>query len=133
MPAPLRVDAHAGVVDRHVRAGLLHGVERRRHQLRPRALEQHVAAGHGDGERIGAGLDPVGQDAVPGAAEPADAFDHQRRGAGAGDLGAHLDEAIGEVGDLRLARGIVDDGRALGENRRHQGRMGAADGHFGKA
>ena len=46
------------------------------------------------------------------------------------DLGAHLAEADGEVADLRLAGGILDDGLAAGECGRHQRRMGGADRHF---
>ncbi len=42
-------------------------------------------------------------------------FDHDARGSGAGDAGAHLVEAVGDVGDLRLARRILDHGRAVGE------------------
>ena len=49
------------------------------------------------------------------------------RGAGAGDLGAHLDEAVGDVGDLGLARGVLDHGRAVGQRRRHQRGVGGAD------
>ena len=38
-----------------------------------------------------------------------DALDGEGAGADAGDLGAHLDEALGDVGDLGLHRGILDD------------------------
>ena len=43
------------------------------------------------------------------------------------DLRAHRDQAHGEIGDLRLARGILDHRRALGEHRRHQRILGRAD------
>ena len=43
------------------------------------------------------------------------------------DLGAHRDQAGGEIDDLGLARGILDHGRALGEDRRHQRILGRAD------
>ena len=80
--------------------------------------KQHVAAGHGDRHGVGAGLDAVGQHVVGGAGEPGHALDLDARGAGAGDARAHLDEAIGEIGDLRLARRILDDGRAAGRGSR---------------
>ena len=48
------------------------------------------------------------------------------------DPRAHLVEAVGDVGNLRLAGGVGDDGRAFGQRRRHQRDMGAADRHLGK-
>ena len=74
-----------------------------------------------------------GSTRVRGAVQPVDALDAQRRGADAVDLGAHLDEAIGDVADLRLARGVLDHGLALGKRRRHQHGMGGADRDLGKA
>ena len=56
-----------------------------------------------------------------------DAVDGDRRGAGAGDLGAHGVEAVGEIDDLRLARGVLEHRLALGERRRHHQHMGRAD------
>ena len=46
-----------------------------------------------------------------------DAFDDERRGARAVDLCAHRVEAIGEIDDFGLLRGVLDDRRALGERR----------------
>jgi hypothetical protein len=90
-------------------------------------FEHDVAAGHGNGHGIGAGLDAVRQDAVAGAGERGDAFDGDRRGAGAGDLGAHGDQAVGEIDDFGLARGIADHRRAAGKRCRHHHHMGGAD------
>ena len=56
-----------------------------------------------------------------------DAFDLDRRRARADDLRAHAVEERGEVGDLRLARRVLDDGRALGEHRRGHQVLGRAD------
>src|SRR5438045_2419910 len=50
------------------------------------------------------------------------------RGSGAADLRTHLVEAVGDVLDLRLARGVFDQGRAVSERRRHQGGVCAAYG-----
>ena len=96
------------------------------------AFQHHVAAGHGDGDRIGAGLDAVGQNDVARAREAADALDLDSGLPGALDLRAHLDEAIGQIDDLWLARGVDEQRMAIGERSRHQRRMGAADRHLGK-
>ena len=53
-------------------------------------------------------------------------------GAGAGNARAHLVEAIGDVDDFGFQRRVVDHGGAVGERRRHDRGMGAADGDFGK-
>ena len=62
----------------------------------------------------------------------ADAFDDDRRLAGAGDFCAHLVQTIGEIGDLGFARRVFDHGFAARQNSRHQRRMRAANRHFGK-
>jgi hypothetical protein len=113
-------------------ARLHQNVERRLQQFRARVFQQHVAAGHGDRHGIGAGLDAVGQHAVARAIELGHALDDDPRAASARDLGAHLVEAISDVGDLRFARGILDHGGASREGSRHQRGMSAADRHLGK-
>ena len=50
--------------------------------------------------------------------------------AGAGDLGAHGVQAVGEIDDFRLAGGVADHGRAAGKRRRHHHHMGGADGNL---
>ena len=82
-------------------------------RLRPRALGRDLAAGDRAGDEEGAGLDAVGQHFVVRAVQALDAFDDQRRGAGALDLRAHRVEAIGEVDDLGFLRGVLDDRGAL--------------------
>ena len=67
-----------------------------------------------------------------GRAKLRHALNHDARGARAGDLGAHLVEAIGDVGDLRLARGVLDHGGAARQRGRHQRGVSAADRHLGK-
>ncbi len=52
------------------------------------------------------------------------ALDDDPRGAGAGDLRAHLVEAVGDVADLGLARGVLDHGGAVGERRPPSARCG---------
>ena len=74
-----------------------------------------------------AGLEPVGHDLAVGRDELVDAFDLDRRRARADDLRAHAVEERGEVGDLGLAGGVLDDGVALGEHRRAHQVLGGAD------
>jgi hypothetical protein len=64
--------------------------------------------------------------------EPGNAFDDNTGGPSAADLGSHLVEAIGDIGNFRLARGILDDGGAAGEGGRHDRSVGAADRHLRK-
>ena len=56
-----------------------------------------------------------------------DALDDDLVGARALDLRAHGDEEVREVDDLRLARGVLDDGFAVGERRRHHEIFRAGD------
>ena len=117
---------------RDLHAGLPQHVERGLQGLGSRVLQKNVAAGHGDRHRVGAGLDAVGQYRVARAAEFGNALDNDPRRAGAGDLRAHLVEAIGDVGDLRFACGVLDHRGAAGERRRHDSGVRAADRHFRK-
>ena len=73
-----------------------------------------------------------GSTAVARAVERGDAFDDDAPGAGAGNPRAHLVEAIGDVGDFRLACRVLDHGGAVGERGRHDRGVGAADGDFGE-
>ena len=65
--------------------------------------------------------------------EPLDAFDGEGVGAQTVDPRAHRDQAFGEVGDLGLARGVLDHRRAPGEGGGHQRILGRADGDEGEA
>ncbi len=107
-------NADAAVGRLNLDAGLGQRVERRLQELGACALEGHVAADrrNGDGER--AGLDTVGEHCVHRAFEAVGALNAQGGRADAFDLGAHLHEALGDVADLRLTRGVLDDGLATG-------------------
>ena len=59
--------------------------------------------------------------------ELAHALDLDERGARAANPGAHLVEHVGKVHDLGLARGVVDDGGALGMHRGHHEVLGGTD------
>ncbi len=67
-----------------------------------------------------------------GAFETVGALDAQRRGADAFDLGAHLDEAFGDIADLGLAGGVLDDGLAARQGGGEEHVVGGADGHLGE-
>ena len=66
-------------------------------------------------------------------AQPTLAFDDDRVGRRALDLGAHLLQQQDQVVDLRLARGGLDDRPALGQRRGEDGVLGAHHGHLRKA
>jgi hypothetical protein len=108
------------------------GVERGVQQTRPRAAQQNVAAGHGNGHGIGAGLDPVGHHLMMGAVQAVDALNADHRCARALDLRAHGGQAGGKIGHFRLAGGIDDFRLALRKRRRHHDGVGRADGHLRK-
>ena len=64
------------------------------------------------------GDDPVGDGRVLAPARSGSTpCTVERRGGDALDLGAHLDEHLAEVDDLRLAGDVVDDRRTLGQHR----------------
>src|SRR5262249_55630310 len=67
-------------------------------------------------------------DGVLGAAEPLDALNPDGGRARAFDLRAHFDKQLGEVGDLRLAGGVAQDGLAAGQHGGHHEVLGAGDG-----
>jgi hypothetical protein len=91
-----------------------------------------VPAGDGGGHGIGAGLDAVGDHGMVRAAQARRAANRQGVGADALDAGAHGDEAVGQVRDLRFARGADQPGLALGQGGSHQQVLGRADGDLGE-
>ena len=78
--------------------------------------QHHFATADGNSGEIGRRLDTVGDDLVIRGMQVArlDAFDDQRRRADAGDLGTHADQERAQVGNLGLARSVVDHGTSLG-------------------
>ena len=94
--------------------------------------EHHVAAGHGDGHRIGAGLDTVRQHGVTRALELVAALNADRGCACTFDLRAHRGDTVGDVLHLRLAGGVLDHGLALREGRGEQRGVGRADRNLGE-
>ena len=97
------------------------------HVVGHRPLEGDLAAGDAHRGQVRGGLDPIGNHGVLHRVEGPDALDGDRRGARTPDLGPHPVEQRGQVGQLGLPGGVVDDGRALGQHRGHEGVLGGPD------
>ena len=76
-------------------------------------------AGGGRSDQKRAGLDAIRHDAVGRADQPAHTLNRNYVGAMAFDFRAHGDQAISEIDDFRLARGILQRGHAVRQGRRH--------------
>ncbi len=67
-----------------------------------------------------------------GTVEGLSPLDPQGRAANPFDPGAHLYQAVGDIDDLRLARGVLDQRLATGQHGGHQGIVGRAHRDLGK-
>ena len=96
---------------------------------RPGAAQHHFATGDGAGGEVRRGLDAVGDDRViAGVQRPVvDAMNADVDDADALDVGTHRRQELAEIGDLRLARGVVDTVVPFGVHRRGQDVLGRAD------
>jgi hypothetical protein len=90
--------------------------------------ELHVPARDRGSDEIRAGLDAVRHHLVARACKPLDTLNMDRVGAGALDLRTHGREERGQLADLRLARGVFDDGLAGRAYGGHHEVLGARDG-----
>ena len=113
--------------DRHAHVG--EPAQQHLHVIGPCTAEHDLAAAHRNRGKVRRRLDAVGDDRVIGGVQRTrlDAVHDQRRRAGALDLGAHRRQHRAEVGDLRLAGRVVDDGRPLGVDRRGEDVLGRSD------
>ena len=128
-PAPAAAaHAHRARARPRADAGLLELGEQRRQVVGHEPRHRHVAPGDGARDDQGARLDAIGDHPVLGAGQLGDALDLQARGPGAVHPGPHGVQQRGEVGDLGLARGVLDDGGALGERRGHHEVLGPRHG-----
>ena len=93
----------------------------------PGALQRDLAACQPDGDEIGRCLDPIGDDGVLDGGQFIDALDFDGGGAGADDPRTHPVEEGGQVGDLGLAGGVVDDRGPLRQDAGHHEIFGGAD------
>ncbi len=85
-----------------------------------------LTAGNSRGYQEGPGFDTVGQNAIHTATQAFNAFDGDTVGTLAGDLRPQGIQEVRRVHDLRLARGVLDDGGAFCQrSRRHDGDSGA--------
>ena len=98
-----------------------------------RSLRQtHIAAGGSGSTQVGTGLDAIRHDAVVGTGQALDATDADDVSTGAGNLGAHSHQAVGQIDHFRLARGVFDDRFAFGQYRGHHQVFGTGHGdHVG--
>ena len=130
-----RLHADEAVAGLDRRAGLAQLLDHRLEVARLGVAQHDVAAGRRHRAQEGAGLDAVGHDAVRlrRRVQPVDALDADAARAVALDARAHRDQHLGQVGDLRLLRGVLEHGLALGQRRGHQQVLGAGDGdHVGR-
>src|SRR3546814_9362797 len=72
----------------------------------------------------GAGLDAIGDDAMAAAVQALDAVYDDAPGTRAFDVRTHLDQAVGQVDDLRLSCRVLDHGGAVGQGSSHQHVLG---------
>ena len=100
-------------------ASLAHFFEHRAQVARLAMAKCYVAAGHRTGEGVGRRFDAVGDDPVFRAPQPAHTVNGDGRATRAGNFCAHRVEKRGQVGDLRLAGGALDDRGAVGQGGRH--------------
>ena len=87
-----------------------------------------MAAAYGARDEEGSGLDAVREHGVLSAMEPLHPVDGDDGGAGALDFRAEGDEEVREIHDLRLARGVLDDGSAVRQGSGHHEVLGAGYG-----
>jgi hypothetical protein len=83
-------------------------------QIRPGTIEQDVAASDRRGHRISASLDAVGQNGIIRAVKLLAPLHPKRRRADPLDAGAHSDQTIGKIADLRLSCRVLDQALAFG-------------------
>src|SRR5699024_906433 len=130
--AAAHVDGDAVAIDGGFRAGFGKLLQHRGHGVGAGAGGGDVAAGHGGSDQEGAGFDAIRQYGMLAAGQAFHAAHDDLRGAGAFDIRAQGDQAVGQVHDLRLARGVVDHGGAGGQAGGHQRVLGGADADHGE-
>ncbi len=90
------------------------------HVVELRAVELDLASCHRARDEQCADLDPVADQAHLRGFERLDAVHLDARRAPAEHVPAHPVQARAQLGDLGLARGVVDDGDAFGQRARHE-------------
>ena len=97
--------------------------------IEPCAAEHDFTAADRNGRQIRRRLNAVRDNRVVGGVKRTvvDSVHDQRRRSGALDVGAHRRQHRAQIGDLRLAGRVVDDGRSLRVDGRSQDVFGGAD------
>ena len=119
-----------GVNDIDGHSGFLQLGDQRALMLRRAIGDGEVSAGDRAGHQERAGFDAVRDNGVIGAVEFRDTLDFQHAGIVAGDLRAHFTQHRDQVGHFGFARGVFEDGFAVGEGRGHQNIFRPGDGDF---
>ena len=88
----------------------------------------YIATGGGDGSEESAGLDTVWHHGMLSFMQRSNALDGNHIAAMTGNICAHFDQTLGEIHDLGLARGVFEDGGAIGKGCGHHQIFGTGDG-----
>ena len=91
-------------------------------------LDQNLTAGNRRRDQVGAGLDTVRQHRVIASTQAFDTMYGNQVAAGILDPAAHCVDKIRQVDYLRLARRILNYGRAIRQAGRHHQVLGAGHG-----
>ena len=92
-------------------------------------LNQNLTTSRSHGSHVGAGFDLVGDNGIASALELLHAADLDHIGTRTHDVGTHGVEEIGQIHDMRLLGGILDDGHALGQGGGQHDVHGCAHGN----
>ncbi|MNF44971.1 hypothetical protein D3C84_260930 [compost metagenome] len=129
-PVTLHVQLDPVVAGVDVGTGLFQLLQHGFEDGRIGVLELDAATGGSSGHQVGAGFDTVGHHVVARAPQAFDAIDGDGVGAGALNLRAHGDQAVGQVDHFRFAGGVLQHAPAVGQGRGHHDVLGTghADG-----
>ncbi len=119
-PAAIHAQTDAARRIAHFRAGPLEPFQKRGDGIAPCPHKFDIAARNGSGNGEGACFDAIRHHRMFGAVQHFHAFDGKPGGTQPLNPGAHRDQAMAEILDLRLARGVGDDGGAARQGGRHQ-------------
>ncbi len=93
-------------------------------------FQHHITIGQSSGHGIGTGLNPVGDHLMHALPQIITTLDRDNIGARPLNGDAHRHQALGQIGDLRLPRGIDQTGFTLGKAGRHHQVFSRANRYF---
>jgi hypothetical protein len=131
-PSVERPPAERRRLDGHAHVGEL--AREHRHLIGAGALHDDFSAGEAGGREVCRRLYTVGHHPVRRGREivARHPVDHESRRTHAFDVGAHPVQEVEQIGDLRLARRVVEHAGALGEYRRQHDVLGGAHAREGE-